>query len=253
MKRIIARLDIKNEFVIKGFQLEGLRKIGLIQEIARIRENQYVDEILLLDAVASLYRRRSMVETVKEATNDIFIPITAGGGITSLSDARELFLAGADRVALNSATFENPSLIRQISDVYGAQAVVISIEARRIGPNTWNCFTNSGRHDTGVPVENWASSWCDGAVGEVLVTSVDMDGSRRGPDLQLLRRLSVIGDVQFVYSGGILSGEQCSVVLEQENVSGVAIGAAFHFGDLAPNSLKITLQERGIPISRVPK
>jgi imidazoleglycerol phosphate synthase cyclase subunit len=228
-KRIIARLDVKGDNVIKGIQMEGLRVMGSIEDLARRYYSSGVSEILILDAVASLYGRQAIVRAIRSATADVFVPVTVGGGIRSLVDATELFEAGADRVALNSAAMMNPGLFSEIANVYGSQAVVASIEAKRVGRSTWNCFTETGRQDSGIDVNTWISRLDAAAVGELLVTSVDFDGTKKGPDLELLDAIAGETSLPIVYSGGIRSVEESLAVLKRDEITGVAFGSALHY------------------------
>jgi imidazoleglycerol phosphate synthase cyclase subunit len=237
-KRIIARLDVKGDNVIKGIQMEGLRVMGSIDDLARKYYSSGVSEILILDAVASLYGRQAIVRAIRSATADVFVPVTVGGGIRSLADATELFEAGADRVALNSAAMINPGLFSEIANVYGSQAVVASIEAKRVARSAWNCFTETGRQDSGIDVNTWISRLDAASVGELLVTSVDFDGTKKGPDFELLDAIAGETSLPIVYSGGIRSVEDSLAVLKREEITGVALGSAFHYQLLEAKEIK---------------
>lgn len=237
-KRIVARLDVKGGNVIKGLQLEGLRVLGEIPEMAARYFNDGADEILILDAVASLYGRRATLEATQEATKEVFIPVTIGGGIQSLQDVEEVFLAGADRVAVNSAALFKPEILREVAQVFGAQAVVVSIEAKEVSNGLWHCFYESGREDSGIKVEDWLASLDPNHVGEILLTSVDRDGTRRGADFNLLDRSAGRSEIPLIYSGGLVSWLEIESTLSYSHVAGAVIGAAFHYGNLRAWDIK---------------
>lgn len=249
-KKIVARLDIKNEFVIKGLQLEGLRRVGGIFDIALQREAEKVDEILLIDAVASLYGRQAVVGAIAAATADTLIPITAAGGVKTLDDAKQLFGAGADRVAINSGALQNPNILKEVAGLFGAQSVVLSIEARKVGSDDWRCFFNGGREDSGISVSDWLAQIDPKFVGEIFVTAVDKDGLRRGPDISLLDRIESVTELPVLYSGGIESTKSAFDVLSRDHVSGIAVGAAFHYQSLVPTRLRQELLNLNLKLAR---
>lgn len=251
-KRVIARLDIKGANVIKGLQLEGLRVIGGVGELSRLRYSEGADELLILDSVASLYGRNALLEALRVATDSVFVPVSAGGGVRSLEDARAYFLNGADRVAINSAGLKRPDLFKEIAGAYGAQAVVASVEAKRVGAERWNCFFEAGREDSGIEVKDWISRLSPDSVGEVLVTSVDSDGLMRGPDLNLLSTVCGVSSIPIIYSGGVANGNQASSVLSFEEVSAVAIGSSFHYSRTQASRLKQELSDEGVLLGRAP-
>lgn len=237
-KRLIARLDVKNGNVIKGIQLEGLRIIGTIVELAKRYYSQGFDELLILDAVASLYGRHATVDAIREAAREVFIPVTVGGGIRTMIDVKEVFQSGADRVAINSAALARPEFLREVANIYGAQAVVVSIEAKASKSGAWNCFYESGREDSGLDLVNWIASLDSNFVGEILITSVDQDGTRRGPDLDLIEVTAGLTDIPILYSGGISTHNQVSQILDKPHLAGVALGAGIHYGNLDVKKIK---------------
>ena len=187
--RLIARLDIKGPNLIKGVQLEGLRVLGDPREFAIEYYNAGIDELLYMDIVASLYGRNNLLTTVERTAEEVFVPLTVGGGIRSLSDVRAILNSGADKVAVNTAAMRNPRLLREIADTFGSQCVVLSVEAKRQQSGEWEAYTDNGRERTGRSVIEWISEATRNGVGEVLITSVDREGTRRGLDLDLLRRV----------------------------------------------------------------
>lgn len=227
-KRIISRLDIKGSRLIKGIRLEGLRVIGDPAEAAISYYQDGADELLYLDAVASLYGRNSLTELLRDTSKSVFVPVTAGGGIRSVSDAAALLSAGADKIALNTAAFQRPELITELSQAFGSQCVVLSIQARRTGSGSWEAMAECGRERTGWDVLDWIKKAESLGAGEVLVTSVDQDGTLSGPDVNLIEQVSSVISVPFVYSGGVATTTHVSKVINYPSVSGVAIGTSFH-------------------------
>jgi cyclase len=181
--RLIARLDIKGPNLIKGVHLEGLRVIGSPNEYALKYYQQGADELIYMDCVASLYGRNSLEEIIQNAAKDVFVPMTVGGGIRSVEDATNLLRCGADKVAVNTAAVANPQLISGISQRFGSQCMVLSIEAKQVGPDKWEVFTDNGRERTGLDVIDWVKKGVDLGAGEILLTSVDREGTRKGFDI----------------------------------------------------------------------
>lgn len=179
------------------------------------------------------------------------MPVTAGGGIRTIEDARAYFLNGADRVAINSAALRTPRLMRDIAELYGAQAVVLSIEAKRVGNSKWNCFFESGREDSKIEIRDWLSSLSAEWVGEVLLTSVDNDGLLNGHEEHLLDEVAAISPVPIIYSGGVADLNQALRVLSNDAVSALAIGAAAHYGRLGPKEIKHSMREFGLDAREV--
>src|SRR3989338_10018352 len=201
-KRIIARLDVKGPNVIKGIQFECLRVMGKPEDLAREYYLQGADELIYLDTVASLYQRNNLLNIVRQASENIFIPFTAGGGVRSISDIRSLLSAGAEKVAINTAATKNPNLIRQAARMFGSQCIVLSIEAKQIAPGRWEAYTDNGRNRTGLDVLKWAKRAEYLGAGEILLTSVDMEGTERGFDLELVEAVSKAVSIPVIASGG---------------------------------------------------
>jgi cyclase len=230
-KRLIARLDCKGDKVIKGIQLEGLRVVGELNQVARARYAEGADELFLLDAVASLYDGSDLPKALEELTRDCFIPITVGGGIRTVEDADRLFRAGADKVALNTGAINNPGLIAELAKKYGSQAVVLHIEAKRqevAGESHYKCFVENGRDDSGLLVDSWVAEAVRLGAGEVLVTSVDRDGTLTGPELPLLQNVRASVNVPVVAGSGFRNGADVAAAFRELNLDGVAIGSALH-------------------------
>jgi cyclase len=226
--RVIARLDIKGPNLIKPVRMEGLRIIGDPNEYAK--RYQEADELLYIDVVASLYGRNNLTEIVERTTQSVFIPVTVGGGIRSLEDVRRLFDAGADKVALNTGAIRRPSLVTEIADRYGSQAVVVSIEAKRVNGG-WECYTDGGRERTGKSVQEWASEAVSRGAGEVLLTSIDQEGTMKGFDCDLISRIGPCVDVPVVACGGMGTIQHGLDVLHA-GADAIALGSALHYNKL---------------------
>ena len=226
--RLIARLDIKGSKVVKGIHLEGLRVVGDPVEMAKRYAESGADEIFYNDVVATLYGRSAITNILDRTTRDVFIPITVGGGIKSRADVQRLLDSGADKVAINTAAIRNPSLIKELSDYYGSQAIVVSVEAKkRPGALSWEALTDSGREKSEKEAINWIKEAVALGAGEIFLTSVDQDGTLKGPDAALLEALGWI-PVPLVYCGGIGTVEHARRALNA-GADALAIGAALHY------------------------
>lgn len=236
--RMIARLDIKGPNLIKGLHLEGLRVVGNPNEYATKYYNQGADELLFLDSVASHYGRNNLIDVIKKAAENVFIPITVGGGIRSKDDAHIILRNGADKVALNSAAVSNPKLINDLAKVFGSQCIVISIEAKKISKDKWEVFIHNGRVKTGLDVIEWVKKVISLGAGEILLTSIDKDGTKRGFDLELIKKVSKICKVPLIVSGGLGTFNHLNELLETSIVDGISAAKALHYNDLTIKELK---------------
>jgi cyclase len=225
--RLIARLDIKGSNVVKGVQMEGLRVVGKPEEMAQRYAESGADEILYIDTVASLYGRNQLEALLEKTVESVFVPITVGGGIASIQDARRLFNAGADKIAVNTAALKRPALVNELAAHFGSQAVVVSIEAKRAG-NGWEAYMDNGRQRTGRDAVTWAEDAVRRGAGEILITSVDRDGTRRGFDIDLYATIAPSLPVPVTASGGCGSLEHLKAVL-LAGADAVAVGAALHY------------------------
>ena len=250
MKRLIARLDIKSQNVIKGVQMDGQRIVGDPAELASKYYEAGIDEIFYIDTVASLYGRENMTAIVEQVAQSIFVPLTVCGGIRSLDDARLMLRSGADKVAMNSAAVSNPRLLQEVSSTFGSQCVVLSIEAKRV-ENDWEVFTNNGRDRTGVFVGKWIESAQKCGVGEVFITSIDRDGTKRGLDLDLKKLARSSTDLPVIGSGGIGSVQDIYQALREADLDGVCVGAALHNETVEIDQIRNELAERGIEMRKV--
>lgn len=246
--RIIARLDVKAPHLIKGINLEGLRKIGDPNAFARRYYDAGIDEILYMDAVASLYGRNSILDVVEATTRDIFVPITVGGGIRSVDDARAAFRAGADKVAVNSAACARPELIGELAQTFGAQAVVLSVEAKRMGPGSWMSYTDNGREPSGRDVVGWAQQAVALGAGEVLLTSVDQEGTGLGYDCPLVAAVTAAVSVPVIASGGMGRLDHLKDVTADAGADAVAIADMLHWERVQVAEVRAYLAEIGLPV-----
>lgn len=241
--RIIARLDIKNNHVIKGIHLEGLRKVGDPNELARKYYNEGADEIILMDAVAAYYDRNNLSEIVKQACSDIFIPITVGGGIRKIGDIQAALNSGADKVAINTQAVQNSNFIREASQIFGSQCIVGSIEAKKISYNNWEVYIDNGREPTGIDVKEWAIELENLGVGEIMITSIDNEGTKRGFDLELNKIISELISVPIISSGGAGTISHISDLIISSNIDAVAIASILHYNIEELSKIKQKLSE----------
>lgn len=200
--RIIPRLDIKGSNLIKGIHLEGLRVVGDPHAFALDYYRQGADELVFMDIVASLYQRNNLAEIIKRAADQIFVPITVGGGIRSLDDVHTMLRSGADKVAINTAAVARPELITEVSQRFGAQCMVLSVEAKRRAGGGWEAFIDNGREHTGLDVAEWIVRAVALGAGEIMLTSVDQEGTRKGFDVDLVRTVAALVKVPIIASGG---------------------------------------------------
>jgi len=236
--RVIARLDIKSQNLIKGIQLEGLKVIGDPNIFALKYYEDGIDELILIDCVASLYGRNNLFGIIKEASKNVFVPITAGGGIRSIKDAEELFLSGADKVFLNTSAINNPQLINDLAKNFGSQAIVISIEAKFLKNNIWLAYTDNGREVTNKNVINWTKEAIDRGAGEILITSVDRDGTRQGFDLDLIKNICNVSSVPIIFSGGMGKASDILSVSKYGSCHAVAAGTILHYNETTVDEIK---------------
>jgi cyclase len=248
--RIIARLDVKGPNLIKGVHLEGLRIIGSPNEHAKRYYQQGADELIYIDCVASLYGRNSLSDIVQAAAQDIFIPMTVGGGIRSVDDATRLLRCGADKVAVNTAAVARPSLITEIARRFGSQCMILSVEAKQISPDHWEVFTNNGREDTGLDVVDWVKRGVALGAGEVLLTSVDREGTRKGFDIALVRAVTAEISVPVIASGGMGKPEDLLEVVHEGGADAVAMADILHYKRAEIGGVRAVAEAAGIGVRR---
>ncbi len=246
--RLIARLDVKGPNLIKGVHLEGLRKVGDPQAFARRYYADGIDEIIYMDIVASLYGRNNLTEIVEHTAKNVFIPITVGGGIRSVDDARALLRAGADKVAVNTAATKRPRVISELAERFGSQCVVLSIEAKRQANGSWEAYTDNGRERTGLEVVDWARRGAQLGAGEILLTSVDQEGTRKGFDVALTRRVSEAVTIPVIAGGGMGTVEHLIEVVSEGKADAVAMAHVLHFDVLPLSGIRRRAIADGLPV-----
>tara|TARA_Y100001968_G_scaffold327318_1_gene372079 strand:- start:1459 stop:2937 length:1479 start_codon:yes stop_codon:yes gene_type:complete len=239
-KRLIARLDIKGSRLIKGIRFEGLRVIGEPCDSAFKYYSSGIDEIFYSDAVASLYGRNSLSDLLKNTCKNIFVPVTAGGGIRSIDDGHNLLKAGADKLAINSYAVKNPEILTLLSKRFGSQCVVLSIQARRsAGINSgWEVMIESGREKTGIDLIDWIRESQKLGIGEILLTSVDRDGTQQGPDMELLKLVDPEISTPLIFGGGFSRINEIKDAFEFKSLSGISIGTSIHYGKIDIQKIK---------------
>lgn len=226
--RIIPRLDIKGPNLVKGIHLEGLRVLGKPSDFAQYYYEQGADELMFMDVVASLYERNSLHDIISETVKKVFIPITVGGGLRSISDIKEVLRAGADKVCLNTAAIKNPQLIREASRMFGSSTIVVAIEAIKY-EGKYLAYTDNGREYTGIDVFEWAQKMDELGAGELVITSVDKEGTGEGFDIDLISKISLSVSVPVIAHGGAGKKEDVLPVIKQANADAVAIGSLLHY------------------------
>jgi cyclase len=246
--RLIARLDIKGPNLIKGVHLEGLKVIGSPNEYALKYYQQGADELIYMDSVASLYGRNHLGEIIKDAAKEIFIPMTVGGGIRSVEDATEILRSGADKVAINTAAVANPALITQLAEKFGSQCVVLSIEAKKNSNGHWEVLTENGRERSGLDVVEWAIQGCSNGAGEILLTSVDMEGTKKGFDNELLKAVSSQVEIPVIASGGMGKMSDAVDAIEKGEANAVAMANMLHYGKATFSEVREELRINGISV-----
>lgn len=235
--RIIARLDIKNSNLIKSINLEGLKIIGDPNEYARKYYNEGADEILFMDCVATLYGRNNLSEIIKNSTKDIFVPISVGGGLRSLEDVRIMLNSGADKVVINTAAVSNPNFISKLANSIGSQSIIISIEAKRHNQG-WEVYTSNGRDPTGKDVVDWAKQVEELGAGEILLTSIDQEGTRRGFDVDLNKAVTSVTSLPVICSGGFGKIEHAKKLKNECEIGAIALADALHYNRLTVIEIK---------------
>jgi imidazole glycerol-phosphate synthase subunit HisF len=247
-KRIIPCLDVTGGRVVKGVNFVGLRDAGDPVELAERYNSQGADELVFLDITASSDARDIMADMVARTARKVFIPLTVGGGIRTVADARKIILSGADKVSVNTAAVHRPELISELSLEFGAQAVVLAIDARRSGENRWNVYTKGGRYDEGIDVVEWAARGASLGAGEILLTSMDTDGVQTGFDCPLTKAVASATTIPIIASGGAGKPEDFVQVLTEGNADAALAASVFHYGKYTVADLKHVLEVSGVPV-----
>ena len=247
-KRIIACLDVRNGCVVKGVRFEGLRNAGDPAELARRYNVEGIDELVILDVTATLEGRQALADTIRAVSRELFIPLAVGGGIRSGADADAAIEAGADKVSLNSAALADPSLITRLAERYGSQAIVVAIDAKREAGDRFTVFSRSGSTEAGREAVEWAVEAERCGAGEILLTSIDRDGTRSGFDCELTAAVSTAVSIPVIASGGAGSFEHFADVFTAGRADAALAASIFHFSEHAVMDLKRFLDARGVPV-----
>ncbi|URA09545.1 imidazole glycerol phosphate synthase subunit HisF [Thermospira aquatica] len=247
-KRIIPCLDIHQGRVVKGVKFQNLRDAGDPVENARFYDEAGADELVFLDISATHENRGIMVDVARAVAREVFIPFTIGGGIRTLDDIRDILLAGADKVSINSMAVRNPEFISQASKRFGSSTIVVAIDVKQVTEGKWNVFISGGRIDTGLDAIEWAKEVCERGAGEILLTSMDKDGTKDGYDLEITRRIAESVSVPVIASGGAGKKEDFLDVFQKTSVSAALAASLFHFRELDITELKRYLSENGITV-----
>jgi cyclase len=248
--RIVSKLDIKGPNVVKGMQFEGLRVLGIPGDFASKYYRDGIDEIVYLDIVASLYQRSFDREVLKSVANQIFVPLSVGGGIKSANDINNALRSGADKVIVNTYVLRHNEILDSLINTFGSQCIVLSVEAKKIGDKKWEAYSDGGRERSGVDAVEWIKRAVKIGVGEVLITSVDRDGTRLGFDMDLIREVCGFCPVPVIACGGAKSKEDVKDIISNSDVDAVAIASAFHYNLFSISELKNYLTGFGINVRR---
>ncbi len=249
-KRIIPCLDVKDGRVVKGVQFLNLKDAGDPVEIAKKYSVDGADEITFLDITASHENRNTMIDVVKRTASEVFVPLTVGGGVRVLEDVRNLLLAGADKVAINTAAVKNPGFVKEAAEKFGSQCIVVAIDARSDGEGGWEVYTHGGREPTGIDAVEWAGRMEELGAGEILLTSMDKDGTKDGYDLLLTRAVSRKVGIPVIASGGAGNIEHLFEGIEQGEADAVLVASIFHYGEYTIEETKDYLINKGITIRK---
>jgi len=247
-KRIIPCLDVDNGRVVKGVNFVGLRDAGDPVEVAKRYNQEGADEITFLDITATHQGRKTIVDIVKEVAKEVFIPLTVGGGIRELSDIYNLLDVGCDKVSINSAAIKRPNFINEAAKRFGSQCIVVAIDAKRVGEGKWHIFTHGGRNDTGIDAIKWAKEAYDRGAGELLVTSMDADGTKAGFDNELNYKIGEVAKIPIIASGGAGTMEHIKDAFIKGKADAALAASIFHFREIDIMDLKHYLKEQNIPV-----
>ena len=247
-KRIIPCLDVRDGKVVKGINFVGIKEVGDPVECAAMYDEQGADEIVFLDITATHEGRGTMLEVVRNTAKKVFVPLTVGGGIKTIDDFRDTLRAGADKVSINSSAVRNPNLISEAADIFGNQCVVVAIDAKRNTAGSFTVVVNGGRIDMGIDAIEWAKKAEQLGAGEILLTSMDTDGTKNGFDIELLNAVCNVVKIPVIASGGCGKLEHFSEVFEQSKASAALAASLFHYKELTVSQVKQQLKEHNIPV-----
>ncbi|MBS3100764.1 imidazole glycerol phosphate synthase subunit HisF [Candidatus Woesearchaeota archaeon] len=246
-KRVIPCLDVKNGQVVKGKGFVNLKYAGNPVKLARKYYEDGADELVFLDIIASYEKRKTMIDLVEKVAKQIFIPFTVGGGISTIGDIRNLLKAGADKISINTATINNPNLIKEAAEKFGSQCIVVAIDAKKI-KNKWGVFVKGGRQSTGLDAIEWAKKVESFGAGEILLTSMNKDGTKEGYDLELTRKISESVNIPIIASGGAGSLESIAKVFKEGKADAALAASIFHYKKYSIKQVKRYLQKKGIEV-----
>lgn len=249
-KRIIPCLDVRDGRVVKGTKFEDIKDVNDPVELAKFYNAEGADELVFYDITASHEKRSIMLDIVKKTAQEIYIPFTVGGGVNTVEDFTKILRAGADKISVNSSAVKNPELIKQAALKFGAQCVVLSIDAKRVSPDKWNVFTNGGRTDTGLDAIEWAKRGVELGAGELVMNNMNTDGVKGGYDLELMKKVSQVVNVPIIASGGAGKREDFYDVLTEGQADGALAASVFHFREIKIRELKKYLEEQGVEMRR---
>ncbi|MGB3729010.1 MAG: imidazole glycerol phosphate synthase subunit HisF [Thermodesulfobacteriota bacterium] len=247
-KRIIPCLDVKDGRVVKGVNFVNLRDAGDPVEIAKNYSDAGADEVCFLDITASNEERKTMIDVVERTAGQVFVPLTVGGGVRTLDDVRQMLLAGADKVSINTAAVNNPGFVREAAQKFGSQCIVVAIDARSVGEDKWEVFTHGGRNATGIDAVEWAQKMEDYGAGEILLTSMDKDGTKSGYDLPLTKTISRNLKIPIIASGGAGNLEHLSDGVKLGEADAVLVASIFHYGEYTIKEAKEFMSSNGISV-----
>lgn len=250
-KRIIPCLDVRDGKVVKGINFIGIKEVGDPVECAIAYDKQGADEIVFLDITATHEGRGTMLDVVRRTAKNVFVPLTVGGGIRSAEDFRELLRAGADKVSVNSAAIKNPAIILEAAAKFGNQCVVVAIDGKKTGENQYNVFVNGGRIDTGVDAIQWAIEAERLGAGEILLTSMDADGTKQGFDIDMLNAICNVVNIPVIASGGCGTLPHFTEVFTKTSADAALAASIFHYGELTVRQVKTEMRDNGIPVRMV--
>jgi imidazole glycerol-phosphate synthase subunit HisF len=243
--RVIPRLDIKGPNLVKGIHLEGLRVLGKPEQFARYYYETGADELVYMDVVASLYNRNSLHDIIKKTANEIFIPLTVGGGLRTIEDIREVLRVGADKISLNTAAIKNPQIIKEASRKFGSSTILISIEAIRQTDGKYLAYTDNGREYTGIEVIQWAKKVEELGAGEIMITSIDKEGTGIGYDIELTKNVSEAVSIPVIASGGAGNVEHTAKVIQEGMADAIAIASILHYGVIRNHEFAVDTAKEG--------
>ena len=246
--RVIPCLDVKDGRVVKGVNFVNLVDAGDPVEQAQLYDEQGADELCFLDITASHENRDTIYDVVRRTAEQCFMPLTVGGGVRSVEDVRKLLLAGADKVAINTAAVENPGLVAEAAEKYGSQCIVVAIDAKRTEGGTFEVFTHGGRRPTGIDAVEWAKRVADQGAGEILLTSMDRDGTRKGFDIELTRAVADAVTIPVIASGGVGTLDHLVEGVRDGHATAVLAASIFHFGEHTIGEAKEKLRSAGVPV-----